>query len=635
MPSSPTPADCALAALAALASGDTAEEAAWLREQALALGGIGWPDVLPDCEGPQRALADALRFTLAERLSLALAAEVEVNPMAGRAVAWLQAPLGGSRPTLGLLASAVAEGHPVESVASGAAVGCGALVLRGAELPLAEQTLGVPLPVLLALRDRDGAWPGASLGESDPVPLPPSVLNEAQRHAAALGNGSAMVLRTGSQAEGRAVAAALADALGRRPVFLTERAPLEGLVPWMLLRALIPVFVRELGPGERFTLPALPLHDGPVLVVTGPDGRVESPAGAVIQWTLPIPPREERAGLWRVALAEGGPSALAEEMAAAHRHGAGRIAHLARLGAHRCAMQGRAALTREDLLHAAWDGEGDGPDGLAQPMRDRIPDDALILSPSIDEELGLLLKRCEAREALGAGLGPSAKARYRHGVCALMVGPSGTGKTLAASWLATRLGLPLYRVDLASVLSKYIGETEKNLSQLLARAEQAEVILLFDEADALFGKRTEVRHANDRFANAQTNYLLQRIERYEGIVLLTSNSRSRFDEAFTRRLDAIVEFPAPGPEERRALWRAHLGAEVRLTTEQLNRLSATAELCGGHIRNVVFTAATLAHAAGTPIGWPELMRGLKIELRKLGRPMPAALKPPRPPRGVR
>src|SRR2546430_13862603 len=119
-----------------------------------------------------------------------------------------------------------------------------------------------------------------------------------------------------------------------------------------------------------------------------------------------------------------------------------------------------------------------------------------------------------------SGLGASATARYHPGVRALFVGPSGTGKTLAAGWLATRLGLPLYRVDLASVTSKYIGETEKNLAQLLARAEQAEVILLFDEADSLFGKRTDITDSNDRFANAQTNYLLQRIENYDGIVLL-------------------------------------------------------------------------------------------------------------------
>ena len=116
-------------------------------------------------------------------------------------------------------------------------------------------------------------------------------------------------------------------------------------------------------------------------------------------------------------------------------------------------------------------------------------------------------------------------------------------------------------------------------------------MLLFDEADSLFGKRTDVKEANDRFANAQTNYLLQRIESFEGIAILTSNSRARFDSAFTRRLDAIVEFPPPGPEERRALWLAHLGGAHTLSTAELNRLAADCDLAGGHIRNATFAAA--------------------------------------------
>jgi SpoVK/Ycf46/Vps4 family AAA+-type ATPase len=203
--------------------------------------------------------------------------------------------------------------------------------------------------------------------------------------------------------------------------------------------------------------------------------------------------------------------------------------------------------------------------------------------------------------------------------------PSGTGKTLAAGWLATQLGLPLYRVDLAAVTSKYIGETEKNLAQLLARAEQAEVILLFDEADSLFGKRTDVKEANDRFANAQTNYLLQRIETFDGITLLTSNNRTRFDAAFSRRLDLIVEFPAPGPEERRALWLSHLGDAHTLTPRQINQLAVGADFTGGHIRNVVLTAAALARSADRKIEYADVLRGVEGEYRKLSRPVPGEL----------
>jgi SpoVK/Ycf46/Vps4 family AAA+-type ATPase len=206
------------------------------------------------------------------------------------------------------------------------------------------------------------------------------------------------------------------------------------------------------------------------------------------------------------------------------------------------------------------------------------------------------------------------------------VGPSGTGKTLAVSWLATRLAIPLFRVDLAAITSKYIGETEKNLSQLLARAEQNEVALLFDEADSLFGRRTDVHEANDRFANAQTNYLLQRMESYDGIAILTSNGRSRFDDAFTRRFDAIVSFPLPGPEERRTLWTAHLGHAHGVSTAQLNLLAATAELTGGQIRNAVLRAAVDATNDRGEIQFSHLLAGVKSEYVKLSRQIPNELK---------
>jgi SpoVK/Ycf46/Vps4 family AAA+-type ATPase len=207
----------------------------------------------------------------------------------------------------------------------------------------------------------------------------------------------------------------------------------------------------------------------------------------------------------------------------------------------------------------------------------------------------------------------------------LFTGPSGTGKTLAAGWIAARLEMPLYRVDLSAVTSKYIGETEKHLSRLLARAEHADVVLLFDEADSLFGKRTDVSDAHDRFANAQTNYLLQRIESYEGIVLLTSNSQGRFDDAFARRLDFIVEFPAPGPDERRALWYAHLGPQTSLSAVEINRLAVLVDLNGGLTRNAVLAAAARARHQEREMTFNDVLSGVERELRKLGRLMPVEL----------
>ncbi|HXW30920.1 MAG TPA: ATP-binding protein, partial [Xanthobacteraceae bacterium] len=141
-----------------------------------------------------------------------------------------------------------------------------------------------------------------------------------------------------------------------------------------------------------------------------------------------------------------------------------------------------------------------------------------------------------------------------------------------------------------------------------------------------FGKRTDVKESNDRFANAQTNYLLQRIETFDGIVFLTSNSRARFDPAFFRRLDAIIEFPVPGPAERRSLWQSHLGADHRLSQRELNQLSTAGDLFGGHIRNAVLTAAVLARAENRPIGYGDILQSLGDEYRKLGRQLPAELR---------
>jgi SpoVK/Ycf46/Vps4 family AAA+-type ATPase len=171
-----------------------------------------------------------------------------------------------------------------------------------------------------------------------------------------------------------------------------------------------------------------------------------------------------------------------------------------------------------------------------------------------------------------------------------------------------------------------VGETEKNLSLLMTRAEESEVLLLFDEADSLFGKRTDIKDANDRFANAQTNYLLQRMESFNGIAVLTSNTAARFDTAFSRRFDMILEFPLPGAEERRELWCAHLGGNHQLSDSDLNRIAVAADLTGGQIRNAVLSAAVTAQSRGAAIALDDILLGLKSEYRKLGRQLPDELR---------
>jgi hypothetical protein len=612
-----------------LPGGPEAERLARLREEAgRDLGAAFAAALASGADDPLLRLGRRMSLSGGEIAAVALAVAVETDAITGRLVAFLQAPVGGSRPTIGLLGQAVgalsgtADPAP-DALADTLAVRSGLLTLTPEGAPLPERAVAVPAHLLHALRGRTARRAGTSIGAEGAPPLPLAVHAEARRHAGALAAapGRTLVIRTGTPAEGRAVAAAVAGALSRVPLFI-ENDDLSGLAPWIALDDLVPVFVRSPSPGERARVPAIPGYAGPVLAIAGPDGAVEVGGAAALSWRLPVPREAERAYLWSASV---GDEELARTLAREHRHGAGRIAELGRLARHRAAMNRRAQPTREDVAAVAWMSDTAGLDALAEALPARIPDEALVLAPALRADLELLLSRCRGRESLVEGLGAAAHARYGAGVRALLVGPSGTGKTLAAGWLATRLGLPLYRVDLAAVTSKYIGETEKNLAELLARAEHAEVILLFDEADALFGKRTEVHHSTDRFANAQTNYLLQRIESYEGITLLTSNSRSRFDAAFSRRLDLILEFPTPGPEERRALWIAHLGAEHGIDDARLNQLAATVEVTGGHIRNAVLTAALLARGAGRRIGWPDLVRGLGLELRKLGLPVPPAL----------
>jgi hypothetical protein len=641
-PTRPSLRDCALAALARHLgpAHDSRPEVQFLRQVETALA-ARYPDWLAaghalveapaPVDAPLAQLARELGLTLLERLTVALAAAVEEDPLVGRVLAYLQAPTGASRPTLGLIGSAFAKAAPsgqfaLQSLTQGAALNSGLLVRSGAEAPLAEQALALPLPLYLALRGQDGTLPGTTLGLGPyaEVPLPPSFLTEVTRHANSLATSprSALLLRSSSSAETRTVATALAAALGRRPLFI-ESERTEALGPYLRLRSLLPVFCFEPGPGERKVIQPLPFYEGPILLTAGQEGSFEWPAGSMLTWSLPVPGREERRALWEVAL---GDTSLASQLAETHRHRVGRIASLARLARRHATVQGRNTPEERDLVAAAWSSEGGGLGALAQALPEPISDEALVVPPPLSAELQTLLLRCRSRDGLAQGLGVSTTTRYRTGVTALLVGPSGTGKTLAAGWLSTRLGIPLYRVDLSSVTSKYIGETEKNLAQIFARAEHADVVLLFDEADSLFGKRTDIRDSNDRFANAQTNYLLQRIESFDGVALLTSNSKGRFDPAFMRRLDAIIEFPMPGPEERRALWLAHLGEGHQVAPKDLNRLAALGEMTGGHIRNAVLLAAVLARGERRPIEYGDLLKGFASEYKKLGRHVPPELR---------
>lgn len=212
--------------------------------------------------------------------------------------------------------------------------------------------------------------------------------------------------------------------------------------------------------------------------------------------------------------------------------------------------------------------------------------------------------------------------RRASSVVGLLYGESGTGKTLAAEAIATRLRMPMLSVDLSLVVSKYIGETEKNLSELFAAAEGYAALLFFDEADALFGRRTNVQDAHDRYANIEVNYLLQRLESFEGCALLATNLMQGVDDAFLRRFDQVVHFPRPGVAERIAIWRAHLPAAHLADQVSIEQLAERFELTGGEIRNAALSAAFAAADSGTVVTDGLLDAAVAEEFSKLGRPFP-------------
>jgi hypothetical protein len=277
-------------------------------------------------------------------------------------------------------------------------------------------------------------------------------------------------------------------------------------------------------------------------------------------------------------------------------------------------------ITAEDLRRGIRAQNAAGLERLARRIEPEVGWDDLVLAPNVRRALVELAARARHRDRVlsewrmrrGGGRG--------RGVTALFAGDSGTGKTMSAEVIAGDLGLDLYTVNLATVVDKYIGETEKNLERIFAEAGGVNAVLFFDEADAIFGKRSDVKDAHDRYANIESAYLLQRLETFDGLAVLASNLRANIDEAFTRRLDAIIDFPAPTPELRRALWVHCLAPPLPLADDlDLDFLAESFEMAGGNIRSASTTAAYLAAAAGTPVTMHDVIAAVEQEYRKLGR----------------
>ncbi|MEJ2323069.1 MAG: ATP-binding protein [Gammaproteobacteria bacterium] len=260
---------------------------------------------------------------------------------------------------------------------------------------------------------------------------------------------------------------------------------------------------------------------------------------------------------------------------------------------------------------------------VAIPVDTWVTEEMLIFPDETHRALEQCFTRTLERDYARLGMGESIRATANPGVMFLFSGASGVGKTLASSWLASRLGAPLFKIDLALVLNKYIGETEKNISLALDEAAKSDVILLFDEADALFGKRTDSSHSGDRYSNMLTNYLLSRIETHPGIVILTTNAGGRMDPAFQRRIDIAIEFQSLQYRERIRLWEAML-ADRNPGRALCQRIARYCELPPGNVRNVVINACCW-HPDETPLSAHAIWLGLDEEYRKVGRSMPSQL----------
>jgi SpoVK/Ycf46/Vps4 family AAA+-type ATPase len=257
-------------------------------------------------------------------------------------------------------------------------------------------------------------------------------------------------------------------------------------------------------------------------------------------------------------------------------------------------------------------------EGLAQRIEASVTWDDLVLPDVQKETLRTIAVQLRHRIQVHERWGFAEKSRRGLGIGALFSGPSGTGKTMAAEVLAHKLGLDLYRIDLASVVSKYIGETEKNLRRVFDAAEESGAILLFDEADALFGRRSEVKDSHDRYANVEVSYLLQRMEAYRGLAILTTNMKSALDPAFLRRLRFVMQFPFPEHAQRAEIWRRIFPAATPIDGVDASRL-ALLRLAGGNIRHIAMNAAFLAADEGAPVRMHHLQVAARGEYAKLER----------------
>lgn len=607
---------------------------------------------------PLRHLRRAFNLRDAEYDALLLALLVEIDGRAGRLVAYLNDQVERSRPTVGLAQSvAEAQGLAADPLDwyRRPMLADGLLELSG-DGPLPGRALSLDVPQARRIVTLDDT-PAAGVQAHPPDPglldrlvLPPTVRERVAGWAAraAVGAAPPVVVVAGAPGVGRsALIRAAAGVLGRPLVSPSQPLSQSALTLRLLRRearwygADIAVHLpdredpaaagaaadqegpatwwRHLGrpPGRVF------LECAPQLL---PDLLAAAPAEPEV-WTLEVPSLSDRAALWQRLLPAGMtlPAGDADALAAGFRFGPAAIARAVRRAD---AERGEAALTRARLATAARGQVGGALAGLAERLPLPYTRADLVVGPETGRELDLACAWVRHRTQVLDRWGLGARVADGRGLTVLFTGPPGTGKTMAAQVLARELELDCFRIDLSRVVSKFIGETEKHLARLFDDADAGGAVLLFDEADTLFGKRSEVSDAHDRYANMEVGYLLQRMERFDGVAVLASNRAADLDEAFVRRFQVIARFRLPVAAERRRIWAGLIPDECDRDAGLdggLEQVGEAFELSGGEIKNCVLAAAYLAAAEQRPLALRHVLAAIRRELAKSGRLVDEAL----------
>lgn len=390
--------------------------------------------------------------------------------------------------------------------------------------------------------------------------------------------------------------------LGSASLFNDGKGWQQALLAAMLTRSLLMVEA-ELGPGDRLLLPPTAPIPARLAIVATRVGSIECQSeSAPLDIELARPDLSARKYHWKTGAVDI--DGLEDLMLTS-----GNIRRSADAARALVKLESSETISESHVRRAVRTLRDPRLDTIAARMNSAAELDALFLDALEQEELDSLVMRCRFRERLSKNSDA--------GVKAIMTGPSGTGKTLAARHVAERLGRELYRIDLSATVNKYIGETEKNLEKALSAAEEMDVVLLLDEGDALMAKRTDVGSSTDRYANMETNFLLQRLENFRGIILVTTNDGERIDSAFRRRMDAIITFRMPDEVRRLGILQAQLG-EHRVRDAMLQDIACRCMLSGGQLHNVAIHARLLSLADDAAIGNEHLLKALTREYRKTG-----------------